>query len=147
VADLELIIGGERDGPRLVLRRYRREGAAGGGDLLHLSARLEVGAALVASTGVETLEGDGLPEWARGLAEDWRGWCGERIWRSLEDDMIIKASHDGRGHVALRVTLRGPKGYLPDAWHASATVRLDAGEEMTGLAAAVRAFFSEDRRP
>ena len=39
------------------------------------------------------------------LAADWRGWDGERRWRSLEGEMEIEASHDGRGHVLIGVTV------------------------------------------
>jgi len=111
---------------------------------LSLSARLEEDSGLVALTGVETLEGDGLAEWFTGLAERWRGWSGELTWGSLEDDLFMAASHDGSGHVRLRLTLRGPFGYLADVWEASACVWIDAGEDLTRLAADVRAFFADD---
>jgi hypothetical protein len=42
--------------------------------------------------------------------------------------MSIAATHDGTNHVRLRVTPR--QGWGSDAWQASATVIVDAGEEL-----------------
>jgi hypothetical protein len=42
------------------------------------------------------------------LAADWRGWAGKRHWRALEGEMEIEASHDGRGHVLIAVTIKRP---------------------------------------
>jgi Family of unknown function (DUF6228) len=84
-----------------------------------LSASAEVDA--VAYDGEHTL---GLL--FRRLADDWRGWEGERTWRSLEGDFDLAATHDGLGHVALEVRLRsGP--YAAD-WLATGTLSLDAGQ-------------------
>ncbi len=141
----KLIISGEPAGPRLELERYRRQQVVEYADLDRLSARLEVGSELVASTGVETLGGDGLPEWIQTLAGLWRGWAGEHQWRSLEEDLYITATHDGLGHVSLRMTLRGPFGFVADAWEASATVRIDAGEGLARLAVDAQAFFTDGR--
>jgi len=113
VTDAKLIVSGEPGGPRLELERYRRQQVVEHADLDRLSARLEVGSELVASTGVETLDGDGLPEWIQTLAGLWRGWAGEHQWRSLEEDLYITATHDGLGHVSLRMTLRGPLASWP----------------------------------
>jgi hypothetical protein len=73
------------------------------------------------------------------LADDWRGWEGAREWRSLEGEMAIDARHDGRGHVAIGVTLRRAReSYADDAWSARVVFTVDAGEEMTRLASDVR---------
>jgi Family of unknown function (DUF6228) len=70
------------------------------------------------------------------LAADWRGWAGVRTWESLEGELVLDARHDGRGHVSLGVTLRGPDlDRDGTAWSARAVFVLEAGEEMTRLAA------------
>jgi hypothetical protein len=65
------------------------------------------------------------------LAEDWRGWAGERTFTSLEGDLALTATHDG--HVQLRVTLR--QSAIPGGWTAEAHVRLDPGEQLSRVVA------------
>ena len=97
---------------------------------------------LNATTGVRTIEGDGLAAWVQALADSYAGWGGERSWESLERDARIHARHDGRGHVTLRFVIRGPRPYDEGAWEASVSVNLDAGEDMRGLAREIEAFVS-----
>ena len=69
------------------------------------------------------------------IAQDWRGWTGERKWASLESDFLISATSDVRGHFFLRVSL---KPQVPNApWAFQATVPLETGE-LDRVAAAVR---------
>ncbi|MBQ1023995.1 DUF6228 family protein [Micromonospora sp. C95] len=88
-----------------------------------------------AATLVRTLAGDGIVTWTDSLAESFYGWNGVRSWQSLEHDLRIDATHDGRGHVSLRFVIRGPRGYEPGAWEASVVVTLDSGEDMRRLVA------------
>ncbi|SIR68261.1 DUF6228 family protein [Micromonospora avicenniae] len=74
------------------------------------------------------------------LADDWRGWGGERSWRSLDATMRITARHDGKGHVALGGTLHRDS-YSPGGWLARVFITVEAGEEMTSLVADLRAHF------
>ncbi len=99
-------------------------------------------AGIRATSAIRTLDGDGLASWAAELAESYRGWDGLRSWKSLERDLRIDATNDGRGHVSLRFVVRGPRGYEPDAWEASACVDFDAGEDMRRLAAEIAAFLA-----
>ncbi|MFI5959731.1 DUF6228 family protein [Cryptosporangium sp. NPDC051539] len=100
----------------------------------------DVGAS--ATTMVGTLDGDRLNIWAAELAESYAGWDGIRSWKSLDHNLRIDATHDGRGHVSLRFVLRGPRGYEPDAWEASTYVEIDAGEDTRRLAAEITAFLA-----
>jgi len=75
------------------------------------------------------------------LARDWRGWPGEREWRSLDAKMWIHAVHDGSGHVSMTATLR-ESASEPDAWTARVTVTIEAGEQMSKLVADIRALFA-----
>ncbi|MFI7578210.1 DUF6228 family protein [Micromonospora sp. NPDC049497] len=83
-----------------------------------------------AVTWVRTVNGDGTMSWAADLAESYEGWVGVRAWESREHDLRINATHDRRGHVNLRLVIRGPRGHDPSAWEASVVVTLDAGEDM-----------------
>ncbi|MFI5936277.1 DUF6228 family protein [Actinoplanes sp. NPDC051494] len=77
-----------------------------------------------------------LSGFVEGLAAGWRGWDGVRTWQSMGRELIIDARHDGRGYVSLGVTLRAADAYPEEtAWSARAVFILEAGEEMTRLAA------------
>lgn len=65
-----------------------------------------------------------------GLADEWRGWHGARVFESLEGDLQIRATHDG--HVHLRVLLW--ESTVPDGWRIEAVVRMDAGEALSRAA-------------
>jgi hypothetical protein len=75
------------------------------------------------------------------LVDDWRGWTGERKWRSMDAKMWIDAHHDGTGHVTLGATLHEDSS-SPDAWSVRVTVTLEAGEQMSQLVADLRALFA-----
>ncbi|HEY8456034.1 MAG TPA: DUF6228 family protein [Actinopolymorphaceae bacterium] len=77
----------------------------------------------------------------QGLARDWRGWSGERAWRSLDGKLWIHAVHDGAGHVSMTATLR-ESASAPDAWTARVTVSVEAGEQMSTLVADLRSLFA-----
>jgi hypothetical protein len=68
------------------------------------------------------------------LAADWRGWAGNRHWRSLEGEMETEASHDG-AHVLIAVTVRRPgMTFAEDAWPARIVFALEPGEQLAGVA-------------
>jgi hypothetical protein len=83
-----------------------------------------------------------LSGFTESLAADWQGWDGIRTWQSMERELTIDARHDGRGYVSLGVTLRAPGPDWDDtAWSARTVFVLEAGEEMTRLAADLTHFF------
>jgi hypothetical protein len=75
-------------------------------------------------------------------AVDWRGVDGDRTWESLDHHLTVEVRRRTGGHVLLTFTLRrfthGETHHLELAWSASATVTVEAGEEMSQLAAAVK---------
>jgi hypothetical protein len=77
------------------------------------------------------------------LAANWRGWAGEKRWRSIESDLEFVASHEARGHCVLEVIVRdGPRF----TWKATLTgVSLDVGEELSQLVREMRMW--ADYRP
>lgn len=84
---------------------------------------------------------DDLSDFIDGLAADFRGWSGSRSWTI--NHLKLTAAFHSRGHVELRWTLR-PWVSRQDSWEASVTTWLEAGQQMTELAADIRAFL---RRP
>ena len=121
-----------RDGGRLELGHLGRDRWQVTISLPGLSASADVDA--VAYDGEHTL---GLL--FRRLADDWRGWDGERTWSSLEGDFDLVATHDGLGHVAVQVRLRS--GPYAEDWVATGTIWLDAGQ-LDGVARDAAAFTS-----
>jgi hypothetical protein len=79
------------------------------------------------------------------LAADYRGWDGERSWQTNDRDLTVSAVFRTGGHVGLTWTLR-PWPRATGGWSASATTWLEAGEQMTALAADVRRFLAEEHQ-
>jgi hypothetical protein len=73
----------------------------------------------------------------RSLANDWRGWDGERSYPSLEGQLHLSCRHDGKGLVEIRVTLRSPE---PPKWSLSATINLGAGAHLERAADEIELF-------
>src|SRR3954470_21835089 len=122
---LPLVIKSNHAGDRLVINQDRPD---------YWTATLEC-SDLQARHSFYDIHIDALPHFLSGLASSWRGWEGERIWTSLESDLELKTTHDGRGTVALVVTLRndifdarGERG-----WKAQALLTLDAGTALDQL--------------
>jgi hypothetical protein len=78
-----------------------------------------------------------LPDYFADLAENFRGWTGERAWQT--NHLVVRATFHSRGHVALTWTLQ-PWMSRPDAWKASLTTWFEAGAQMAALADDMRVF-------
>lgn len=79
----------------------------------------------------------GLPAFLTGLYDDFRGWSGDRTWRSLEDELRVHATHDGHVHLRWEIESR-PAG--DHGWTFSTTTHHAAGEDMRRLADAFHAL-------
>ena len=79
---------------------------------------------------------DGLDQFWRELAEDWRGWEGTRSWRSLEGELELSATSDRLGHVELEVRL--DEG-APFQWRVYGMISLEGGQ-LDSIAAAAQTF-------
>jgi hypothetical protein len=73
---------------------------------------------------------DNLAAFFAGLADDWRGWEGERIYESLEHDLRFVAVHDG--HIRLKVPLWQSSD--PNGWSVETRLILEPGEELARVA-------------
>jgi hypothetical protein len=63
------------------------------------------------------------------MAAAWRGWHGRREWHDDGGSVLMSASHDGIGTIALRVSVR-PFPWneeLPGFWRLEVVVGLDPG--------------------
>ncbi|MDM7855506.1 DUF6228 family protein [Cellulomonas alba] len=74
-----------------------------------------------------------LAKYFTSLEASWRGWEGEREWRSLEGELRVVARHAG-SHVALTVALAGFDPASDRRWFAEMVLRLDAGAQLSGAA-------------
>lgn len=83
---------------------------------------------------------DAMSEFFDGLARDFHGWEGERIWSN--NHLIVTATFGSGGHVYLRWTLRS--GFFPGDWNCTVTTVIEAGEGMTAVAADLREFLREE---
>jgi len=70
-----------------------------------------------------------LADYFGSLAADWKGWSGERTWRSLEGELALTAWHDG--HVRLQVELRGP---FDRDWRLRCELTIEPGEQLSAAA-------------
>lgn len=73
------------------------------------------------------------------MAAAWRGWEGEKVWRSLESELSLVCTHDGLGHVTIMVRLQMDLGA---EWSAEGTLVLEAGQ-LDALARAAAEFLDE----
>ncbi|GGZ09614.1 DUF6228 family protein [Streptomyces nitrosporeus] len=93
---------------------------------------------------VAWLRDSGLSTFLEGLAADYRGWDGERIWRTDDGDLAVTAVFRSGGYVGLTWSLR-PWPQAAGGWSASVTTWLEGGEQMSSLAADVRCFLAGQR--
>lgn len=71
-----------------------------------------------------------LSRYFAGLADAWRGWSGERTYESLEGDLYIVATHNGRVHLEVRLA----QTTVVDGWRVQTHLTIDAGEELSQAA-------------
>ncbi len=100
---------------------------------------------LTASTELEFESWGGAPDrfadWFEGLARDWRGWAGERVFN---DDAVatLRATHDGVGGVTLAMDVRGRLTYDSlGEWKLRTWVRVEPGA-LDSIARGVRAILA-----
>lgn len=85
-----------------------------------------------------------LAVFVAGLAADYQGWEGERVWQTYDGDLAVSAVFRTGGHVGLTWTLR-PWPNATEGWTASVTTWLEAGEQMSSLASDVEDFLSGEQ--
>ncbi|MFD0635418.1 DUF6228 family protein [Catenulispora yoronensis] len=86
---------------------------------------------------VHAWQSEFLSTFLAGLAADFRGWDGERLWHT--NHLTLSATFRSGGHVRLLWTLRYSSG-MPESWQVSAATWLEAGEQLTEVAEQAREF-------
>lgn len=71
------------------------------------------------------------------LAENWKGFDGEKSWSSLEGEFSLSCMSDSLGHFALEVTIRN----IEDTRYARKTIYIESGQ-LEKIAGEVRNFFN-----
>lgn len=78
------------------------------------------------------------------MAQEWRGWKGEKSWCSLEGEFELHATSDRLGHITLRVVLTNVNTGPAEPWRLEATLLTEAGL-LQGLAGEVADLFAGER--
>jgi hypothetical protein len=76
----------------------------------------------------------------RTMADNWRGWNGAAEHESIEGHISVSCMHDGKGHIEMRVQLRGDMS--GSAWRAEDSIYIEAGQ-LDALAAAAEEYFGQ----
>ncbi|TWJ15926.1 hypothetical protein LX16_1645 [Stackebrandtia albiflava] len=97
------------------------------------------GGGVSVSTSVKYAD-EGFDRFLDGLAEDFHGWEGERVWRSRDHTFGVSATHHSGGHVRLLWTLRDSA--VPPSWEFTAATVVRAGEDMRALATETGVFLT-----
>jgi hypothetical protein len=77
----------------------------------------------------------------RDIANNWRGWSGEKAWRALEGELHLCATTDPLGHITIRVQLRPATD--PGLWRVTSFAHLEAGQ-LDSLADRAAKFFAHE---
>jgi len=77
-----------------------------------------------------------------GLAENWKGWPGERHYESLEPMLKLSARHNGKGVAEFTVLLRAGASTTFD-WSVSQRLSIELGQ-LQRIAEAAREFTQRD---
>jgi hypothetical protein len=93
------------------------------------------------STGVWEM-GTGLASILRELADATGGFSGERSYGSLEGQLSMRCTHDGRGTVMCELTLAA---LSPPTWTFTAHLDLGAGAHLERIASEVESFVPASR--
>lgn len=71
------------------------------------------------------------------LAGEWRGWDGAKEWESLEGELKLSCTTDGKGHVDIAIVVK--ESHYPESWQVDAIALVEAGQ-LEDLARAAREF-------
>ncbi|MFI9504616.1 DUF6228 family protein [Nocardia sp. NPDC052566] len=87
---------------------------------------------------LDVVGGRSLPHFLDSLVNDFAGWDGIRSWESLDHELRIDAQHVHR-RIRLDWILTRQSGQQT-AWTATTTIKVEAGEQLRQLTAAVHRF-------
>ncbi len=84
-------------------------------------------------------DAQGLADLFAAIAENWKGWQGEKKWSSIEGEFSIIATSDKLGHISLAIEMHHDFG-ATEPWRLKATVAVDAGQ-LNAIAKEAEDFF------
>jgi len=87
----------------------------------------------------------GLADLFVSMAEEWRGWEGEKSWCSLEGEFELHATTDALGYVAIRAVLTNANLESEEPWHMDAVLVTEAGQ-LERMAVEVCALFEAEKK-
>lgn len=85
-------------------------------------------------------DAEGLARLFGEAARDWKGWKEPKTWESLEGELRITLTHDGKGSVTFKVEIEADQGGA-DPWRHQAVLGLDAGQ-LESIAGEARQFWT-----
>lgn len=89
-----------------------------------------------------------LVDFVQAMADDWRGWDGQREWNSPEYHLRVRAESDDLGHCSMVISVRN--GAWHD-WETSLSLSVALGSDMESLSADLESWitdlFGESPRP
>jgi hypothetical protein len=86
---------------------------------------------------LDTYDAGTLSDFFDSLAVSWRGWDGSREWFNIEREFRLQCHHDGKGQVAVVVTMGVPHPFDSIGWIVTATILVEPGA-LEGFANALR---------
>jgi len=122
------------------LRIFRPERGSRG-ELDYFSVEV-MSTSISATTRVYAYRCDDLATLFDEMSRDWRGWQGSRDWESLEGELKLSCTADGKGHIV--VSIRIAESLNPDTWRIQTTAMIEAGQ-VDQIAKAVRRFLEGGR--
>jgi hypothetical protein len=131
---VELVVGGAAGAPQTSVRLFGRVRE----DEYHVVFGVEVvdDGLRARVENVEVTVWDPLEEFFDGLARDFRGWEGERVWTN--NHLVVSAGFGRGGHVCVSWTLRAD--VFDHGWESTVSTVIEGGEEMARVASEVRDF-------
>jgi hypothetical protein len=134
----EVVIRSSRDGVTLTLSNFVPEN----GSPTSESFLVEIKSYDVRSEArASTFMTPDLGEFFASMANEWRGWSGEKTWATLEGEFELAATADSLGHVRLGFFLRPANTGFN--WELRGALEREAGQLLT-IAHEVRSALGQD---
>lgn len=83
----------------------------------------------------------GIANLFESMAENWRGWNGEKKWASIEGEFAIACIHDKLGHITLNIEMHQDFG-SEETWRLKGNLVVDAGQ-LEAISKDAKMFFKK----
>ena len=113
------------------------------GNLEYFSVEVSDPTTIRAQTRVYAYHPESLAALFDEMAREWRGWSGAKEWASVEGELTLSCTTDGKRHVDIAIRVK--ESLYPDSWRVQATALVEAGQ-LEAIAKSVRAFIAHSGR-